>query len=301
MDVSSINMLLLVSMGVVFLMPRPINSHGFLYDPPSRSSVWRHPQWENMVQKNYRDMGLHCGGFANHKSRGYKCGVCGDPIQDHPPRENEVGGKYASARWRPITANYTQGQAIVVKVKITAHHKGWFSIKLCPTNKFSVAATQQCLDLHSATLPDGQLNYDLPNTTMPKNLWYNVTFVLPQDLTCDLCVLQWRWHCANRWGTDPATGQSGPGLGLQEEFYGCADVSISPSDSSLPSTVPSQDSGVDVQNLCRDYKLDDGLHVHPTSCRHYIQCNNLHTTTVACPAGSGFSPRFKTCDTDFVC
>ena len=47
---------------------------------------------------------------------------------------------------------------------------------------------------------------------------------LPSDLECDHCVLQWRYHCANSWGSDE-TG-SGLGKGYQEEFYGCADISV---------------------------------------------------------------------------
>jgi len=293
------------------------------------------------VKVNVRDNELNCGGLTNERAHGYKCGLCGDPYEQDP-RENEAGGKFASATWRPITANYTQGQEIVVKARLTAHHKGWMSIKLCPTNDFSVRGTQECMDQHPVPLPDGQLQYDMT----VKHAWYNVTFVLPPDLTCDLCVLQWRYHAGNNWGVDPDTGKGGTGLGPQEEFYGCADVSIAPAGGAKPATslptttvkpttskpttsqpttvrptteVPTtsnpktdkpttlQTAGTtdgtfpNVMNLCRDFDLGDGLHVDPTSCRHYLECDHLHTHRTACPAGTGFSPRYKICDQDFVC
>merc|ERR1739844_435846 len=73
-----------------------------------------------------------------------------------------------------------------------------------------------------------------------KHEWYNVTFTLPKDVTCDLCVLQWKYRAANSWGYDPKTGKSGPGVGVQEEFYGCADVSIKPSSGAQPAPAQTQ-------------------------------------------------------------
>ena len=67
------------------------------------------------------------------------------------------------------------------------------SIKLCPTNDFSVKATQKCLDMHQARLPNGQLHFKM----MPVKKLYKVKFVLPRHLTCDLCVLQWRYHAGH--------------------------------------------------------------------------------------------------------
>ena len=48
---------------------------------------------------------------------------------------------------------------------------------------------------------------------------------LPENLECDHCVLQWRYHTGNSWGTDE-NGMGGIGFGYQEEFYGCADIEI---------------------------------------------------------------------------
>jgi len=214
------------------LMARPSSGHGYLYFPPSRSSMWRYPEWKPYVNTNTNDNELNCGGLWNQINNGYKCGVCGDPYQDEIPRDNEVGGKYASPVWRPITANFSQGQMVEFKVRITAHHKGWIGFKLCPTNDFSVSATQDCLDAHPVALPSGDLQYDVD----PVTPWYNVTFALPSDLKCDLCVLQWRYHVGNNWGSDDEG--EGIGYGYQEEFYGCADVSIGSSGGNLPTNSP---------------------------------------------------------------
>jgi hypothetical protein len=42
---------------------------------------------------------------------------------------------------------------------------------------------------------------------------------LPNGLSCSRCVLQWRYHAGNSWGTDADTGKSCLGCGPQEEFY----------------------------------------------------------------------------------
>jgi len=39
-------------------------------------------------------------------------------------------------------------------------------------------------------------------------------------LTCNHCVFQWKYNTGNSWGTDRISGQSGLGLGIQEQFFG---------------------------------------------------------------------------------
>lgn len=50
----------------------------------------------------------------------------------------------------------------------------------------------------------------------------NITsiIVLPKKMVCDHCVIQWRYHTANSWNTDPITRKGCLGCGPQEEFYG---------------------------------------------------------------------------------
>ena len=38
--------------------------------------------------------------------------------------------------------------------------------------------------------------------------------------------MKWRYHAGNSWNKDPHTGETCLGCGPQEEFYGCADITI---------------------------------------------------------------------------
>ena len=51
----------------------------------------------------------------HQQSLGGKCGMCGDPYEQHP-RENEAGGKYATGT---IVATYSIGAVIPVTVDLT--------------------------------------------------------------------------------------------------------------------------------------------------------------------------------------
>lgn len=68
-----------------------------------------------------------------------KCGVCGDPYNEPPPRDNEVGGIYYSGI---IVRNYKRGQVINVTIQLTTNHYGYFEFRLCPNNDFSKESTQ---------------------------------------------------------------------------------------------------------------------------------------------------------------
>lgn len=51
----------LVCVGVVCLLPRPVTSHGRLWDPPARNTMWR--QGFN-TPADYDDHSVNCGGFG---------------------------------------------------------------------------------------------------------------------------------------------------------------------------------------------------------------------------------------------
>ncbi|XP_059160368.1 uncharacterized protein LOC131943958 isoform X2 [Physella acuta] len=192
--------------------------HGRLWEPPGRSSMWDRGY---KTPVNYQDTQLFCGGFNHQVQLGYKCGVCGDPYDGE--RENEEGGKYATGI---VTRSYTQGQRATFKVDLTANHKGYFEFKICPTNNPGVRTTQECLNRYTLQLADGSgTRYMIRDEDIKI---HSIDVVLPRDLTCSLCVLQWRYHTGNNWGVDP-DGRTCIGCGPQEEFYGCSDISILPS------------------------------------------------------------------------
>ena len=53
------------------------------------------------------------------------------------------GGRFAMGI---LTRHYTPGQDIVVKVDVTANHKGFFTFKLCANNNTDQDPRQECFD-----------------------------------------------------------------------------------------------------------------------------------------------------------
>ncbi|BFZ00210.1 hypothetical protein BsWGS_03249 [Bradybaena similaris] len=207
-------LLLTLVLGVVVYWPCPAHGHGRLWDPPGRSTMWRRGY---NTPVNYNDNQLFCGGLQHEVSEGYRCAVCGDPFDG--PYDNEAGGIYATGQ---ITNTYNKGQRTQFQVDLTANHYGYFEFKICPTNNPHVKETQSCFDQHPVSMADGSgTRYKVT----PGNNMKTIDVVLPLNLVCDFCVLQWRYHAGNSWGTDPDS-KSCVGCGQQEEFYGCADIKI---------------------------------------------------------------------------
>ncbi|KAI0231830.1 hypothetical protein LSAT2_017807 [Lamellibrachia satsuma] len=195
-----------------------IRGHGRLRVPPSRGSMWREG-FNTPI--NYNDNELFCGGaWYQNGLNGGKCGICGDPW-GKPNPEYEAGGKYANGI---ITRTYTEGQEIGIAVEVTAQHGGWFEFRICPNNDVTTPATHECLNRNLLPLADGTGSRMYLQIDDPVG-FYNTTLRLPRGLSCTQCVLQWKWHTGNSWGTDE-DGLSCIGCGAQEEFYGCADVAI---------------------------------------------------------------------------
>ena len=94
-------------------------------------------------------------------------------------------------------------------------------------------ATQECLDRHQLIIVN-------TNSTKFRDVdkygskMITVRVQLPPDVACQHCVFQWKYTAGNNWGTDSVTGQSGPGLGRENEtFMGCSDIAILPNGSSI--------------------------------------------------------------------
>ena len=124
-------------------------------------------------------------------------------------------------------------------IQITANHRGYFEFRLCSLDSNPNAdATQDCLDRGLLTIA-GAGSTKFQNVeiygTGPNPVRIRVQ--LPAGVACRHCVLQWKYTTGNNWGTDPVTGQSGLGLGIENEtFMGCADISII--GDGLPNTTP---------------------------------------------------------------
>ncbi|XP_065927744.1 uncharacterized protein [Magallana gigas] len=180
--------------------------HGYMIDPPQRSSMWRVYQG---FTPNYNDMELFCGGREKQWNElGGKCGTCGDPY-DAPVRENEAGGIYATGA---IGKRYKRGDIIKVKIVLTAYHKGYFQFKICPHNNPTRRVSQAGLDRNRLTLAGTNQYFFYPT----KSGVYYIDLQLPRNMDCTQCVLQWHYITGNSPGFPP------------EMFINCADIAISP-------------------------------------------------------------------------
>jgi len=294
-------------------------AHGRLMEPPGRSSLHRFPNdpdvaagWDQVVP-NVNDNQLFCGGLQVEISHGYKCGVCGDNYGDARPRDNELGGRFGSTDIIP--RSYAAGDKMALAIQITAHHKGWFEFRLCP-NQPGQLEDEACFasDASLMQFMDGTTRHyitnEFPQRPGKSGWWYELEATIPADLSCDHCVLQWRYHCGNNWGTD-ADG-SGLGHGYQEEFYGCADIKVVGSGATTDATKPSSTHGTktttttsntsttkkpiatttskpsnDNQKFCDSH--GDGLYQHE-NCSQFYQCANGMTFVKNCPSGLSFNP-----------
>jgi hypothetical protein len=222
--------------------------HGFLAEPAARNVVHN---------SNYCPHCLPAGGPGTTYAGGRKWtaagskmwdpkknaahGVCGDPHTG--PLDHEAGGKFATKK---ITGVYAAGQAITIRVKVTAPHGGRFMFGICPVPDGAspaverAAVTQQCMDRNRLkNAKDGSEYWWFGKKTTGE---FEMQFKLPDNIECKRCVLQWHWETGNSC-TLPGTpsehvmsASMGGCEGSQnmEEFWNCADVTVLPKGSKVP-------------------------------------------------------------------
>ncbi|XP_069126493.1 uncharacterized protein [Argopecten irradians] len=190
-----------------------VRGHGYMTDPPSRSIASDNPSYRYDTPQ-----GLNCGGRWKQTQNNDKCGPCGDDYSQSQPRDNEEDGKYYDPSY--IRPKYASGDTIPVAVKITAHHKGFFDFKLCASADKTRRTTQleDCLAEHPLEIVDDVTNtrgltWDL---TSDRKGTIQLKVVLPAGVSCDHCVLRWRWVAGNNAGKNAK----------QEEFRNCMDIEI---------------------------------------------------------------------------
>ncbi|XP_062605206.1 uncharacterized protein LOC134266995 [Saccostrea cucullata] len=193
--------------------------HGYLVEPPQRSSLWR----RGLGPDNFNDNALNCGGFKRQWTQnGGKCGICGDAYDLPPPRPNEDGGFYGRGF---IIRTYRSGEDIEVVVNLTANHLGWMEFKLCPHDNTDQPVTQECLDKNVLPIvTENQGKGSVTRFYVGRQNLISLRIQLPTDFSCQKCVLQWKYNAGNSWGC--GDDGCGVGLGPQEQFYNCADISI---------------------------------------------------------------------------
>lgn len=211
---TSVRNLCLVLFACLSFQASLVLGHGRLIEPASRNAAWRYGFG---VPPNFDDNGLNCGGtFWQWSKVSGKCGVCGDGY--NLPQLHVYPGKYAKG---VITKHYTTGQIIRVKIDITANHMGYFEFRL---GKLQTPPVTQSKLTHLLKLPNGDTRWFLNGNE--ENLLVTIELKLPDDLSCDHCVLQWFWRSGNSWGC----GNNGCGIGYgpQESYANCADIKIEP-------------------------------------------------------------------------
>ncbi|KAH3809986.1 integumentary mucin C.1-like [Dreissena polymorpha] len=211
-----------------------VKGHGMLWDPPQRSSAWR---FGYDVPKNYNDNEQFCGGAGvQWNQNGGRCGVCGDNYADAVKENEDLNGKYVTGT---ITGSYVKSANIEVTVRLTANHKGWWEFRLCPLPNSRTKVTQECLDQYLLTTDNGNTRYDLVANQIIDSREFKVGLKLPDNVTCENCVLQWKYNSGNSWSCNSTTCCLGCGPG-QENFWNCADIRIVDSGSSGQTTTPTE-------------------------------------------------------------
>ncbi|CAG5134367.1 unnamed protein product [Candidula unifasciata] len=230
---------LLLAAILVTGFPTYTHGHGRLLKPPSRMSGYLAGL---PMPVNYNDHEMNCGGRkVQWDQSGGKCGICGEPWPG-PKNYERPSGVMAQHQIR--TATYLENAVIIIRLQITVSHRGWHEFRICNVARSGgVEATQACLDRTLLADENMQTRFSKGTTSTG---FFDFHLVLPAGLTCDHCVIQWKWKCGNDWGCDKPSNNSAPaccvGCGeRQEEFYGCSDVTINPRNSrytTTPKTVP---------------------------------------------------------------
>ncbi|KAL4228142.1 hypothetical protein ACF0H5_013576 [Mactra antiquata] len=256
------NMRLLVAAFILSLFQADnVNGQGRMLSPPGRSSLWR---LGYNVPVDDNDNVLNCGGNKRRwETNQGKCGVCGDPW-DETPRQNEAGGVYALG---VIVGHYKPGSVIETIIDVASNGGGYFEFRLCENNNFSKAATQECFDKGLLFINDG-------NSTRYKQIQTGVNKVfikLPDHVTCNQCILQWKYRTADQYGcgTDSMTNQTTCGFGygqMQTEYYACADIAI------LDNTI---DTGNVSYSSMGEGILQNNIHISLKRSRRQVQMHGM--------------------------
>ena len=82
-------------------------------------------------------------------------------------------------------------QEIDISVQLTAGHLGYFEFRICSLDSSFSSEDEECFDKNLLQLSNGEgTKYPIPTTNAAN---YTVSAVLPSDLECQHCVLQWHY------------------------------------------------------------------------------------------------------------
>ncbi|ODM92310.1 hypothetical protein Ocin01_14376, partial [Orchesella cincta] len=178
-----------------------VNGHGRLIKPPSRSSVWRLPEFVSQNPAvNYNDNQLFCGGIHQVDDPGLGLlWVCGRPFFQQ--RNHHMEGRLD----RLLTFEGFMGMETSVRYPGQENQlfKPTFTAMSC-----GIQAQGRNVGVGLTGI------YRAPTETFLLGLLATIVFI------------QWNYRAGNNWGVC-ADGTGKVGCGPQETFRGCADISIS--------------------------------------------------------------------------
>ncbi|KAI2510038.1 Lytic polysaccharide mono-oxygenase [Fragilaria crotonensis] len=251
------------------LFLRGAESHGYLKSPRARNFVaYQDGVWYGGTASTYpAESCPHC---LNRGGTIGQCGVINGRSYDD--NLNVFGQPMAPA----IQAQYAQGQEIVVDIVLTAHHKGHFEFFACPIVPGG-KATGDCFKDYTLTFVADELYGAPKDTSYPTRAYiappsrtindntgvpgqfFRFRVKLPDNLSGDLVLLQWHYLTANSckypgyttypfpqdWGDMQdflgiCSDIPADGNGTPEQFWNCAEISISsgPVSPSTPAPLP---------------------------------------------------------------
>lgn len=76
---------------------------------------------------------------------------------------------------------------IELEARLTANHMGYFQYSICHLSDKKELETEECFAKYPLKLEDGSNKYKLKSSNSGN---YKMNAYLPQDLTCDHCVLR---------------------------------------------------------------------------------------------------------------
>ena len=112
--------------------------------------------------------------------------MCGDPWNTGKGN-NKVGGLYDKDI---ITAIYNPGSTIDVVIDDVVTNGGYFEFRLCENKLFLTQDSQECFQNGLLTIKSSSETkyFDI------KNGENKLQLILPDNVTCDQCVLQWKYR-----------------------------------------------------------------------------------------------------------
>ncbi|XP_025079485.1 uncharacterized protein LOC112555337 [Pomacea canaliculata] len=229
-------MSVVVLIGYLMALLRFTDGRARLLEPPMRSSYWR--EGVPSAAANYDDELLNCGGFEPYFPAVRAVSVADgwrqvwrvwDAVDGF--RENEYPGKYS--QFSPLRTYFT-GTYINATVYSRPNMLGWFEFRLCTRRDGpDVPDLQKCLDEHVLQIEETGMTRYYPGSL---GGYSDMHVLLPPGVSCDHCILQWKYNTGYRNTREKTTCSDCLGCGPQEQYYNCADIRIASSKDNATAT-----------------------------------------------------------------